>query len=58
MGPHEARADPGSFVGLRYLDTDGSTIWCYHSEEARVGELLGAIEIAARAPIEGWREEP
>ena len=58
VGGVEAAADPRSFVGLRYVDTDGSTIWCYHSEEARIGDLGGAMEIAARAPIEGWREEP
>ena len=58
VGPYTASADPASFVGLRYLDTDGSTIWCYHSEEARVGDLVGAMEIATRSPIDGWREEP
>jgi len=43
-------------VGLRYLDTDGSDIWCYHSEAAhlrgRGSDFSGAaMEIATREPI-------
>lgn len=63
VGPYTVEAPAESFIGLRYLDTDGSTIWCYHSER---GHLHGdgvefenaAVEIAARAPIEGWAVEP
>jgi hypothetical protein len=60
VGPYVVDAPPETFVGLRYLDTDGSHIWCYHSER---GHLRGggidyrnaALEIATREPIEGWR---
>lgn len=59
VGPYTASAPPESFVGLRYLDTDGSTIWCYHSEQAVVGDFAGAaMEIAVREPIPGWAVEP
>ena len=59
VGPYTAAAPAESFVGLRYLDTDGSTIWCYHSEEATVGSYSGAaMEIAAREPVPGWAVEP
>jgi hypothetical protein len=60
VGPYVVDAPVESFVGLHYLDTDGSTIWCYHSEQ---GHLRGAgtdfegaaLEIAVRAPLPGWR---
>jgi hypothetical protein len=56
VGPYSVEADPASFVGLRYSDTDGSTIWCYHSERARgLGGEDAALEIAVREPIPGWR---
>jgi hypothetical protein len=60
VGPYVVEAPVSSFVGLRYLDTDGSDIWCYHSEEAelrgRGSEFSGAaLEFATRAPIPGWR---
>lgn len=59
VGPYVASAPPESFIGLRYLDTDGSTIWCYHSEAATVGDFTGAaMEIAVREPIAGWAVEP
>ena len=58
VGPYTAEALPESLVGLRYLDTDGSTIWCYHSEAATVGGLTGALEIATREPVAGWAVEP
>jgi hypothetical protein len=59
VGPYSAAAAADSFVGLRYLDTDGSTIWCYHSEAATVGGVTGAaMEIAVRDPIAGWAVEP
>jgi hypothetical protein len=49
-----------TFVGLRYLDTDDSDIWCYHSEAAflrgRGADFPGAaMEIATREPVAGWR---
>jgi hypothetical protein len=55
VGPHVVEADPETFVGLRYTDTDGSTVWCYHSEHARgLGIEHTALEIAQREPIAGW----
>jgi hypothetical protein len=62
VGPYRVRAPESSFVGLRYVDTDGSTVWCYHSERAvLIGagvELPAALEIARRSPLSGWSEEP
>ena len=59
VGPYTASAPAASFIGLRYLDTDGSTIWCYHSEAAAVGPFTGAaMEVAVREPIPGWAVEP
>lgn len=59
VGPYTASAPAGSFLGLRYLDTDGSTIWCYHSEAATLGPFaVAAMEIAVREPIAGWAVEP
>ena len=59
VGPYTATAPRESFIGLRYRDTDGSTVWCYHSEAATVGEFTGAaMEIAVREPIPGWAVEP
>jgi hypothetical protein len=65
VGPYVVEAPISSFIGLRYLDTDGSDIWCYHSEVGQLrgpsGELPGgmginaAMEIATREPISGWR---
>jgi hypothetical protein len=60
VGPYVVEAPVPSFVGLRYLDTDGSEIWCYHSEAAhlrgRGSDFAGAaMEIATREPIPGWR---
>ena len=60
VGPYVVEAPVPSFIGLRYLDTDGSEIWCYHSEAAhlrgRGSDFAGAaMEIATREPIPGWR---
>ena len=60
VGPFAVTAEPATFIGLRYRDTDGSTIWCYHSERARLTgpgfDVDGAaMEIARREPIKGWR---
>lgn len=60
VGPYVVEAPVETFVGLRYLDTDGSDLWCYHSERAHLyGQGVdlrdAAMEIAVRDPIEGWR---
>ena len=62
VGPYVVDAPVETFIGLRYLDTDGSEIWCYHSERGHLRgedtELRGAaMEIAVRAPLPGWRVE-
>jgi hypothetical protein len=62
VGPYVVDAPVESFIGLRYLDTDDSHVWCYHSERGRLRgaglQLDGAaLEIATRTPIEGWRVE-
>lgn len=59
VGPFTVTAEPATFIGLRYRDTDGSTIWCYHSERARLTgpgfDVEGvAMEIARREAIDGW----
>lgn len=59
VGPYSLEASPATFVRLEYLDTDGSSVWCYHSEQARLtggGLALDgvAMEIGTRTPIEGW----
>jgi hypothetical protein len=60
VGPYVVDAPVETFVGLRYLDTDGSHVWCYHSERGHLrGDGLdfrgAALEIAVREPIDGWR---
>jgi len=63
VGPYVADAPAERFIGLRYLHTDGSPVWCYHSEQGHLGgdgvDLHGAaLEVATREPIDGWRVEP
>jgi hypothetical protein len=60
VGPYVVEAPVATFVGLRYLDTDDSEIWCYHSEDANLtgsGTVFSAaaMEVATREPIPGWR---
>lgn len=62
VGPYVVEAPVRSFIGLRYLDTDDSEIWCYHSESAHLrsgpADFVGAaMEVATREPIPGWRVE-
>ncbi len=62
VGPYVVDAPVETFIGLRYLDTDGSELWCYHSEHGHLRgagvDLQGAaLEIAVRAPLPGWRVE-
>ena len=57
--PAGVDAPPESFVGLRYLGTDGSDLWCYHSEQGHVrgGDIDvrgAAFQIATREPTAGW----
>ncbi len=62
VGPYVADAPVESFIGLRYMDTDGSNLWCYHSEQAHLrgagSDFHGAaLEIAVREPLPGWARE-
>ena len=59
VGPYVVDAPIDSFARLRYMDTDGSHVWCYHSERAQLRGAgadfqLAAMEIAVREPIPGW----
>ena len=59
VGPYVVDAPVDSFTRLRYMDTDGSHVWCYHSERAQLRGAgadfqLAAMEIAVREPIPGW----
>jgi hypothetical protein len=59
VGPYTLEAAPETFVRLEYLDTDGSSLWCYHSENGRLtggGLALDgvAMELGTRTPIDGW----
>jgi hypothetical protein len=55
VGPYEVAAPADTFLGIEYLDTDGSSVWCYHSEAASIDSMPAAMEIATRAPVPGWR---
>ena len=56
VGPLTVEADPATFAGLRYTDTDRSPTWCYHSERAHgLLDVECALEIAGCAPVPGWR---
>ncbi len=59
IGPYEVTAEPDDFVGVTYEDPDGSRLFCYHTERARVtgpGVEAGdaSYEFATRTPLNGW----
>jgi hypothetical protein len=59
VGPYEVLAEREDFVGVTYHDPDGTPLYCYHTERAR---LTGpdvraedvAYEFATRERLEGW----
>lgn len=55
VGPYAVEADPAGLVGVTYHDPDGSPVYCYHSETARLqgpgGAAVAAFEYGSRRPL-------
>ena len=49
VGGREFAAPRESFVGVTYLDPDGSEVYCYHSEHDGI-----ALEYGTREKLDGW----
>jgi len=59
IGGYRVEADPADFLGVTYRDPDGTPLYCYHSERARLfwpgrGTVEAAFEFASRAKLPGW----
>ena len=59
IGGYRVEADPADFLGVTYRDPDGTPLYCYHAERARLfwpgrGTVEAAFEFATRAKLQGW----
>jgi len=59
IGAYEVEAARDDFVGVTYTEPDGSELFCYHAESARLrgpGVEVddAAFEIASHAKLPGW----
>ena len=59
IGGYRVEADPADFLGVTYRDPDGTPLYCYHAERARLfwpgrGTVEAAFEVATRAKLPGW----
>ena len=59
IGGYEVRADPDDVAGVTYRDPDGTPLYCYHAERARltgpgVDVADASFELATRDKLPQW----